>query len=592
MPYMMEGNDVYKVGADGKPMGKPMNKKPMSKKQAQQYMAALNAATADGSKSLSEPELIALEEKCYSDMAQSVNKLSPDDPRATYDPMGGRTGDKACANCRWFHPGSSSCDLIYGEIVPTGVSNLWLSKEMPADPSQPKPIPVVIVEPDVNDDDSGAMDMGSMANKANPDEYAYVPDKEAPSTWKLPIGDEKHARLALAAIGSNSPHGNKVNIPSDAMPGVRRKIEAAIRKFVKDKDEVKKLIGGKSLLEQFFEFVTGAKSEETTTEGFKVYPDGRWTAWWTNNAKDRTSENFQAKEIDAYIARVDKGLVSYPELWFKHLPIRMGKADALARIGYLAFATGTFYDTPLGQKAKDYYLAEQKAGRPKTNSHGYLYPSNLKRNGVYGPFNTFEISILDPGEEANPYTSFEVKTMFAKLDQKKFDELVRIFGKDEVEKLVNFADTKSRELETAGVDLKSFSSFEGVELQDKEAHERVKALAEATVEGLKTIHTRLDEIAASIKTAQDTATQAKTESATAVAELKAYIDEQFSYAPRASKAAQTKLPGTDPQVAHLDKANKEAAQQTTDPNPTDVSEFGKSIFKHIFEAAGAQPSAQ
>lgn len=593
MPYMTVANgsnyDVYKQDADGKQTGSALNKKPMSKAQASSYMSAM---TAQEGKSLTDADLLELEEKCYSDSMDSyVNKLSPDDSRVNYDSMGGRSGDQACANCRWFHPGSASCDLVYGPIVATGLSDLWLAAQLPTPANPPNPIAVYVVEPDVDEMDSGQM---SLAGKAkNADDFAYVPDKNLPSTWKLPINDEKHARLALAAISSNPPHGNRAKIPPAAMSGVRKKIEAAIRKFVTDKDEVKRLLGGKSLIDQFIDFINGGEKHveaalpNAVGDGFKVYPDGRWRAWWTNNAKDLVKENFSAKSIDAYIARVDSGKVPMPELWYKHLPIRMGKADALARVGYMTFATGKFYDTPIGQKAKAFYLAAQKDGREFTNSHGYLYPTNLKSNGVYNAFNTFEITVLDPGEEANPYTNFEVKAMFAKISEgdKKFEELVKIFGKEEVEKLINFGETKSRELETAGVDLKSFSSFDGVKVEDDTAQASVKALAEATVAGLKVVSERLDTIVGSIKAADE-----KADAATkAVGELKAYVEEQFGYTPRASKAAATQLAKDNLQVAQLKKATEDAGankQDTLEPDLTGGAQ--KSILDYALEGMRKQ----
>lgn len=503
MPYMTvkdgDGYAVHKQGPDKKPMGKPMNKKPMTKDQATKYMQALYA---NESKSLSETEIVALEEKCYND-DYSHRKVWQDDPRAAYDAMGGRTGDKACANCFWFNPGSASCEVVGGPIVATGLSKMWMPQqnEMP----EMSPMPVYIVE-----------------------------EPTAAGEMALPVEPK-----------------------------------------------------AKSLLEKVIDFI-GLKSTEPVNEGFKVLPDGRWQAWWTNNAKDKVGEWFSAKAIDAYIARVDSGAVPYPELWYKHLPIRMGKADALARIGYLTFATGKFYDTPTGQKGRAYFEAEQKAGHVKTNSHGYLYPTNLLKKGVYNAFNTFEISVLDPGEEANPYTMFEVKTMFAKLDQKKFDALEKIFGKEAVEELTNFAETKSRELEAAGVDVKSFSSFDGVEVEDKTAHAAVKALGEATLEGLKAINTRLDVITESVKAVQ-TSVDTKTEaSAKAVADLKAYVQGELGYTPRASKAAETQLAATDAQVTHLQQKIAEAAQNKGDELPEGVTEFGKGVFAEIAKAMKTQ----
>ena len=567
--------DVHKQGPDKQPSGKPLNKKPMAKQQASAFISSMMASDASSTKGLTPFDLVELEKKCGDMMPMYANKLDDDDPRVNYDPLGGRTGTSACAACRWFHAGSASCDLVYGDIVATGVCDLFLAAELPEPTTPtPEPIPVTIV------------DQGEMAVKS-PDDFAYVPDKETPSSWKLPIHDEQHARLALAAIGSNPPHGNKVQIPAANMPTVRKKVEAAIRKFVTDKTEVKRLLGGKSLLDQFIDFIGGKSTDaEVTEDGFKVLPDGRWRAWWTNNAKDRVGENFSAKAIDAYIARVDAGKVPYPELWYKHLPMRMGKADALARIGYMTFATGKFYDTPVGQKGRAYLEAEQKAGHGKTNSHGYLYPTNLLKKGVYNAFNTFEISVLDPGEEANPYTNFEVKTMFAKLDEKKFEELKHIFGEEAVRNLQDFGETTSKGLEnTPGVDLKSFSSFEGVEVEDKTAHAAVKALGEATLEGMKRIGDRLDAIAESVKTVQTTVDEKVNASAKAVADLKAFVESELSFTPRASKAAETRLAADNKQVTHLQQANEEAGKNKSDAVKVDGGNGTKSIFDHILEAA-------
>ena len=62
-------------------------------------------------------------------------------------------------------------------------------------------------------------------------DFAYVPDSTKPSTWKLPIFDASHAAAAKAALSSGGFRGQKVQIPSSALPGVRRKVNAANKKF-------------------------------------------------------------------------------------------------------------------------------------------------------------------------------------------------------------------------------------------------------------------------------------------------------------------------------------------------------------------------
>lgn len=65
--------------------------------------------------------------------------------------------------------------------------------------------------------------------------YAYVPDKEKVSTWKLRIDDATHVRSAVAALGKGMM-GNKVQIPEEYLPAVKRKVRAAYKKFYPEND--------------------------------------------------------------------------------------------------------------------------------------------------------------------------------------------------------------------------------------------------------------------------------------------------------------------------------------------------------------------
>lgn len=56
-------------------------------------------------------------------------------------------------------------------------------------------------------------------------EFAYVPDPEKPSTWKLPIFDAHHVGGALAAMTSDY-RGNPVEIPERDRKAVMEKIMA------------------------------------------------------------------------------------------------------------------------------------------------------------------------------------------------------------------------------------------------------------------------------------------------------------------------------------------------------------------------------
>lgn len=79
--------------------------------------------------------------------------------------------------------------------------------------------------------------------------FAYVPDPQQPSTWKLPIFDANHVRNALARL-------NQTQIPAAAMAGVKRKIRAAARRFGVD---AASLDNSKSLWERATQFLGFAR---------------------------------------------------------------------------------------------------------------------------------------------------------------------------------------------------------------------------------------------------------------------------------------------------------------------------------------------
>ncbi len=71
--------------------------------------------------------------------------------------------------------------------------------------------------------------------------FAYVPDAEKPSTWKLRLWDsleekETPAQVgrAVAALGPGGFRGNRVQLPEDALAGVKRRVRAAWRKVNPD----------------------------------------------------------------------------------------------------------------------------------------------------------------------------------------------------------------------------------------------------------------------------------------------------------------------------------------------------------------------
>ena len=79
--------------------------------------------------------------------------------------------------------------------------------------------------------------------------FAYVPDAEKPSTWKLRLWQDLTLKVtraqlgrAAAALSPGGFRGQKVQIPSADLPAVKRKIRAEYSKLDVDPDEVPKWV--------------------------------------------------------------------------------------------------------------------------------------------------------------------------------------------------------------------------------------------------------------------------------------------------------------------------------------------------------------
>jgi len=79
--------------------------------------------------------------------------------------------------------------------------------------------------------------------------YAYVPDVEKPSGWKLRLWEDPEKKVtraqlgrAAAALSPGGFRGQKVQIPSVDLPAVKRKIRAEYRKLDVDDDDIPKWV--------------------------------------------------------------------------------------------------------------------------------------------------------------------------------------------------------------------------------------------------------------------------------------------------------------------------------------------------------------
>lgn len=403
----------------------------------------------------------------------------------------------ACAGCRWFnsygsyadaqHPDCRIVDSYPNAIEATGWCNKF--EAMPAEPYPQTPMPVVIVDADVT---AVVVD-----GKATGDEEPPEADGE---------GDAVEAEPETSDVAT-------VDVPT----GVRRLVI--------------------NIAEAAMKALTRRDAEEYTT-AFKVieHPNGsaHWLAVYSNNFKDRDGELFPTKAIDAYIQRVDTGIVPPPELWVWHggKNVAIGNADWVAREGHFTFAAGQFYGGEAAKVAKAYYA---KHAKDTGISHGFTFPESKFDGKHYHEFNTFEISLLPRGAEANWYTSLEgVKAI--EMDEKKQQYLEEVFGKEHAARILSDWDKRGKALEELNVEFKDFAGASQGEASKEAVDRASKSVTDLLFDVLENSTQPIEAATQAVKAAK--AANSRVDALAAqVAELKALIDQR----PRASQSDATLL---------------------------------------------------
>ena len=157
-----------------------------------------------------------------------------------------------------------------------------------------------------------------------------------------------------------------------------------------------------------------------------------------------------------YVERTD----AYPELDFFHLGERvlLGKADWIARDGFLYCASGTFYDTPIARAA-----AQSLEDNPDYWGLSIAYlptrePEMLRSaDGVEIPvfnvgINRF-ISLLPEDTAASIFTSISTKEEVNRMNKKMKEALEKLTGKDAdlLKQFEEIIDDKNRQASEPGV---------------------------------------------------------------------------------------------------------------------------------------------
>lgn len=437
------------------------------------------------------------EEKLQAEKRARNKERLLDQVEVNYTPVSMQAG-KACAGCRWFEPAESwregedripSCHLV----------NSWPQSIQPtgycdryevipaAEPPTQTPIPVVIIDPET-------LDTKDDSPPEEPDE-AEVDDAT----------DDEAAPM------------------NPAEKSVFDRVWARIQERL------------------------GSKEASDGT-GFKV-AGNHWLAIWSNDFKDREGEIFTRKAIDEYVRRTETGLVPLPELWDSHIPgTRSGQAEFVARHGHFLIALGRFDDTPKGQAAKAFY---QKHAHQQGISHGYRFPSSQFDGKHYHAFNTFEISPLQRGAEANRFTSLEgIKAMV--ISDKQRERINKVF-KDQADQILADLDEGGKALEELGVEFKEFA-----EVPEKTDE---KGVENALLTDIKELFPEL--IGADADNARANLLLAKKvkEQGAAITKLEAYVAARKAERPkRSSEADETELDESDADdKAIIDEINKENA---------------------------------
>lgn len=317
-------------------------------------------------------------------------------------------------------------------------------------------------------------------------------------------------------------------------------------------------------LNKFIEQFNPYRSQSPELTGFKVFEDGRFLAWWTNNFTDKQEEIISEYAIDEFIDKASSGLEPMPELWWMHVRgTKHGQVEKLFRVGHFALAVGHLEDekvNPLVPFFKSWYAKQKNV----TMSHGFYYKPSLKQNGVYHHIRSYEISSLIAGREANPYTSFEVNKMSLITDSQRAD-LEREFGKDFSQRIIQHAELQGKALEAQNIAFKSLPSGFGSETMlilgavktvQEDAEKAITESTEAHKEA-KDTGNRLDNFEKMVGDYRDSVVRLTEK----LDEVVKYVKELTQLQPPASKSPLSQVAKDNPEANFLQKKNEEQGQK-------------------------------
>lgn len=139
-------------------------------------------------------------------------------------------------------------------------------------------------------------------------DYAYTPDKEEVSTWKLRIDDARHVAGAVAALGPGF-RGNKVEIPEEDLAAVKRKVRTAYKKFYPD-NELPDILKASEMVDMFSSFINKFFGSTASTVQPEVFDEEMvsYEVIYEPFVKDAHGEWMSDKTIEKAAANFNKNL--------------------------------------------------------------------------------------------------------------------------------------------------------------------------------------------------------------------------------------------------------------------------------------------
>lgn len=308
--------------------------------------------------------------------------------------------------------------------------------------------------------------------KYSSSDFAYTPDKEKPSTWKLRLAQGKPGNITRSQLGAASAalspggfRGNRVQLPSDAVAGVKRRIRSEYEKLGVDKENMPASIkeftsDNEAALTQVKEWYESEKEVDFSLlkqqGSFDLWKEGdrlRWLAVYSNKYRDNDNppEIISEASHKNFVKMVDEGEAAYPELWYWHIPgTRFGQADFVAydNSGF-AIASGLI-DSGMEEIAKNISKTPDQLV-----SHGmpsiFIERDNEDKSIITNHITT-EISVLPAEMAANKLTSFLVEAKGMSLPENKAQKLDELGFN--VEAIQDGLAAKGKAAEDAGIESK------------------------------------------------------------------------------------------------------------------------------------------